>query len=123
MTEIKFFRLVLVALAALAISVGSGWAYLVHKQHAAEMALDSAFGDYNRYIAACGGDKESGAWDLAAKAYDSAKSISAVRDAYADKAEILLWIGAIVCPALIVMFYALRWAMTGRVRPLWLLRL
>ena len=123
MTEIKFFRLMLVTLAALAISIGSGCAYLVHKQRAAEVALDSAFGDYNRYIAACGGDKESAAWDLAARAYDSAKSISAVRDAYADRADFLLWIGAIACPALIVMFYSLRWAMTGRVRPLWLLRL
>jgi hypothetical protein len=123
MTEIKFFRLMLVTLAALAISIGSGCAYLVHKQRAAEVALDSAFGDYNRYIAACGGDKESAAWDLAARAYDSAKSISAVRDAYADRADFLLWIGAVACPALIVMFYALRWAMTGRVRPLWLLRL
>lgn len=121
MTEIKFFRLLLVALAALALTVGSGWAYCVHKQRTAEAAIDSAFGDYNRFIAACGSDKESAAWDLAERAYDQVKTLSASRDAYEERAGMLLWIGAIAGLSLIVLFYALRWAMTGRVRPLWLL--
>lgn len=122
MTEIKFFRLLLVALATLALFLGSGWAYCVHKQRAAEVAIDSAFGDYNRFIAACGNDKESAAWDLAERAYDKVKTLSASRDAYEERTEMLLWGGAIVGLSLIAFFYALRWAMTGRVRPLWLLR-
>ena len=122
MTEIKFFRLLLVTVAALALSMGSGWAYLVQKQRATEAAISTAFGDYNRYIAACGDTKEGAAWDLAERAYDTVKKLSASRDLYEERAELLAWIGAIVGPALIVLFYALRWAMTGRLRPLWLLR-
>src|SRR6266446_10154595 len=61
MTELKFFRLMLVVLATLVLSVGSGWAYLTHKQRATEAAIDSAFGEYNRYIAACGDNKASAA--------------------------------------------------------------
>lgn len=121
MTELKFFRLMLVVLATLVLSLGSGWAYFARKQHATEAAIDSAFGDYNRYIAACGDNKEGGAWDLAQRAYDSVNKLSAARDAYEGRAELMLWIGAIVCPALVVLFYAFRWAMTGRVRPVWLL--
>jgi hypothetical protein len=121
MTEIKFFRLLLVALATLALSLGSGWAYFTHRQHAAEAAIDSSFGDYNRYIAACGDSKEGAAWDLAERAYDRVKSLSAARDLHEERAELLMWIGAILGPTLIVLFYALRWAMTGKLRPLWLL--
>ncbi|MBW8828770.1 MAG: hypothetical protein JF606_04940 [Burkholderiales bacterium] len=121
MTELKFFRLMLVVLATLVLSLGSGWAYYTHRQHLTEAAIDSAFGEYNRYIAACGDNKEGGAWDLAQRAYDSVSKLSAARDVYAGRAELPLWIGAIVCPALVALFYALRWAMTGRVRPLWLL--
>jgi hypothetical protein len=121
MTELKFFRLTLVVLVALAVSVAGAWGWLQHRQRAAEVQLDAAFGDYNRFVAACGGDKEAAAWDLANKAYDSAKRIAVVRDGYAEDSDLVLWVGGIAAPALIVMFYALRWAMTGRVRPLWLL--
>ena len=122
MTEIKFFRLLLVMVAALALFVGGGWAYLVQKQRATEAAISVAFGDYNRYIAACGDTKEGAAWDLAERAYDTVKRLSASRDAYEEQAELLMWVGFVVGPSLVVLFYALRWAMTGKLRPLWLLR-
>jgi len=33
----------------------------------------------------------------------------------------VLWFGVIASVTLVLAFYAFRWAMTGRVRPLWLL--
>jgi len=119
--ELKLFRLTLVVLATLALSVGSGWAWCAHKQRQAEAAVDASFGDYNRYIQACGDDKQGGAWDLAVRANEALRRASALRDDYAEKAEILMWLGLIAAPSLVVAFYAYRWAMTGRLRPLWLL--
>ena len=121
MTELKFFRLTLVVLAAMLLCAGSGWGWFVHRQNQAQAVVDSSFGEYNRYIAACGDDKSGGAWDLARRARDTLDHATAERDAYAARAEALLWLALIACPALVVAFYALRWAMTGRLRPLWLL--
>jgi hypothetical protein len=121
MTELKFFRLMLVVVATLVLSLGSGWAYLTSKQRAAEQAVSASFGDYNRYVEACGGRQDGPEWDLARRAYDTLARASAVRDRYSEQADDLLWLGLVVCPALVIGFYAFRWALTGRVRPLWLL--
>ena len=121
MTELKFFRLMLVVVATLVLSLGSGWAFLHSRQMDAEEAVSRSFGDYNRYIAACGDGQDSGAWDLATRAYGALATASGARDRYAEQADVLMWIGSIACPALVLAFYAFRWAMTGRVRPLWLL--
>jgi len=121
MTELKWFRLMLVVVAALALSLGSGFAYFTSKQHAAEQAVSTSFGDYNRYVEACGGRQDGPEWDLARRAYDTLARASAARDHYAEEASDLLWGGLIVCPALVLGFYAFRWALTGRLRPLWLL--
>ena len=118
MTELKFFRLTCVLLAALVLSAGSGWAYCTHKQRLAEAAVDASFGEYNRYIQACGDDTD-GAWDLAERAHDSLHRASAQRDAYEERADALMWFAVIACPCVVAAFYALRWAMKGRVRPLW----
>lgn len=122
MTELKFFRLMLVVVATLALSLGSGWAFLHSRQLAAEEAVSGAFGDYNRYIAACGDGQDSGAWDLATRAYATLARASDARDRYEQQADVAMWIGLVACPAVVLAFYAFRWAMTGRVRPLWLLR-
>ena len=122
MTELKFFRLTLVLLVAMLLSVGSAWGWFTHRQAQAQAVVDNSFGDYNRYIAACGDDRQGAAWDLAKRARETLDRASARRDAYAEQAEEALWFAAIAGPALVLAFYALRWAMTGRVRPLWLLR-
>jgi hypothetical protein len=122
MTELKFFRLMLVVVALLLLSLGSAWIFLHGKQLAAEEAVSTSFGDYNRYIEACGDGQDSGAWDLAARAYGTLARASATRDRYAEQADGVMWIGAVACLAVVLAFYAFRWAMTGRVRPLWLLR-
>ncbi len=121
MTELKFFRLTLVLLAGIVLGAGSGWAWLTRRQGQAQAAVESSFGEYNKYIAACGDDKQGGAWDLAQRARDTLDRASARRDRYADRAESLLWFGLIAGVALVLAFYAFRWAMTGHVRPLWLL--
>ena len=121
MNEIRGFRLMLVLLAALVIGVGGAWAFLHTRQQAAETAVSDSFGAYNRYIAACGDGKDVAAWDLATRAYDQLAKASEARDRYADAAEVLLWTGGIVFAVVLVGFYALRWAFTGRVRPFWLL--
>ena len=122
MNEIRGFRLMLVMLAALVIGVAGGWAFLHGRQTAAEQAVSDSFGAYNRYIAACGDGQDVAAWDLATRAYDALAQASATRDRYAQAAELLLWIGAIVFAVVLMGYYALRWAFTGNVRPLWLLR-
>jgi hypothetical protein len=121
MTELKCFRLMLVVLAALVLSLGSGWAHLHGQRRAAEAAVDASFGDYNRYIAACGDGRDSVAWDLATRSYDTLARASAARDRYAEQADLLVWIGLLAGGAVVLGFYAVRWALTGRVRPLWLL--
>jgi len=121
MTELKFFRLTLVLLAAIVLAGGSGWGWLTHRQNQAEAVVENSFADYNKYIAACGDDKEGGAWDLAKRSRDTLDRATAERDLYAGRAEATLWFAGIAGGVLVLAFYALRWAMTGRVRPLWLL--
>jgi hypothetical protein len=119
MNEVRAFRLMLVLLGALLLATSAGWAFLHAKQTAAEQAVSDSFGDYNRYIAACGDGKDVAAWDLATRAYDQLAKASAARDRYADATELLLWIGGIALTVVLAGFYALRWAFTGKVRPLW----
>lgn len=121
MTEIKFFRLLLVVLAAMAIGLGGGIAWSVHQQREAETAISLAFGDYNRYVAACADPNDDTAADLAERAHEKVAKLSAVRDGAEERAQWLMWTGIILGPALVALFYAVRWAMTGRIRPLWLL--
>jgi hypothetical protein len=121
MSEIKYFRLLLVALAAMAIGLGGGIAWSVHQQRAAETAISLAFGDYNRYVAACVDPNDDTAVDLAERAHDKVAKLSAVRDASEERAQWLMWAGVILALALVLLFYAVRWAMTGKIRPLWLL--
>jgi hypothetical protein len=122
MTEIKFFRLLLVVLATLAITLGGGMAWSLHQQREAETAISLAFGDYNRYIAACADPNDSTANDLADRAHENVARLSLVRDANERRVQWMAWTGIILGPALVLLFYALRWAMTGTVRPLWPLR-
>lgn len=119
MTEIKYFRLLLVALATLAIGLGGGIAWNIHQQREAETAISLAFGDYNRYVAACADPNDDTAADLAERAHEKVAKLSAVRDGAEERAQWLMWTGGIVGSALVVLFYAVRWAMTGKIRPLW----
>jgi len=121
MRELTFFRLMLVVIAMVALSAGGGWAWATHREHQAEAAVSASFGDYNRYIQACGDDKQGGAWDLAVRANQALRRASALRDDYEAQADTFMWIGFVAVPAIVAAFYAFRWAMTGRVRPLWLL--
>lgn len=121
MTEIKFFRLLLVALVALAIGLGGGIAWNARQQRAAESAISLAFADYNRYVAACADPNDDTAVDLAERAHEQVAKLSAMRDAAEDRAQWLILTGIILAPALVMLFYAVRWALTGRIRPLWLL--
>ena len=111
----------LVLLAAIVLGVAGGWVFLHGRQVAAEAAVSNSFGDYNRFIAACGDGKDVAAWDLATRAYAALEKASVLRDRYAEQAEMLLWAGGIVFAVILVGFYALRWAFTGKLRPLWLL--
>ena len=121
MNEIRGFRLMLVLLAALLLGIGGAWAFVHAKELAAEQAVSESFGAYNRFIEACGDGKDVAAWDLATRAYAQLEKASAARDEYAGLAEVLLWAGGIACGVVLAGYYALRWAFTGKVRPLWLL--
>ena len=121
MTEIRGFRLMLVLLAALLIDVGSAWAFVHAREVAAERAVSESFGAYNRFIAACGDGKDVAAWDLATRAYAQLEKASSARDGYAAQGEMLQWAGGIAFSVVLAGFYALRWAFTGKLRPLWLL--
>jgi len=111
----------LVLLAALLLAFGGAWAFVHAKELAAERAVSESFGAYNRFIEAFGDGKDVAAWDLATRAYSQLEKASAARDEYAGWAEMLLWTGGIAFAVVLAGFYALRWALTGKVRPLWLL--
>jgi hypothetical protein len=121
MTELKFFRLTLVLLAGIVLGAGSGWAWFSHKQAQAQVVADNSFSDYNRFLAACGDERQGEIWDLAQRARETLARATASRDAHAEQAEAFLWFAVIAAPLLVLAFYAFRWAMTGKVRPLWLL--
>jgi hypothetical protein len=121
MLETVFFRLMLVGLAAVVVTTASLWAFDGHREAQAREAVARSFDDYNRYLEACGNDNEGLVWDLARKARSDLDRATMRRDAYQRRRDAWAWLGAGLGLALIAGFYALRWAITGRIRPLWLL--
>jgi hypothetical protein len=119
--ELRLFRLMLVALGFVLAATGAGWLLLADAEREAAAAAQTSFDEYNRYIEACGDRTAGEEWDLAVRARDTLRRASAHRDARAFEAGLVLRVGLATGAALVVGFYALRWALTGRVRPWWLL--
>lgn len=119
--EIRFFRLLLVLVAMILTCTLGAWAVLADQERDSARAMATSFDEYNRYIDVCEGQSDSNAWDLAVEARDVLQRTSAEHDSLGRKMRLLVWMGLGACAGLTVCFYAFRWAITGRVRPVWLL--
>lgn len=121
MLQIISFRLTLVLLAAIAICIGGMWMWNWQRELEAREAVARSFDEYNRYVDACGNDKAGALWDLAQTARSALDRATVRRDNYSRRRATLAWLGLVLCTGLPAAFYSLRWALTGRIRPLWLL--
>jgi hypothetical protein len=117
--EARAFRVMLVLVAFVLAGTAGGWALCARAEHAAATAAEHAFDAYNRYIDACNGQPGGEEWDLAVRARETLQRASARRDAASEQGDLVLGAGATAAAALVVAFYALRWALTGRLRPWW----
>jgi hypothetical protein len=97
-----------------------GWLLLEESERAAAATVQTSFDEYNRYIEACDGRTEGEAWDLATRAHEVLRRASAERALAEARQSLLLRLGSLAGAALVAGFYAFRWALTGRWRPLWL---
>ena len=121
MTEVVSFRLLLVALALLLLSFGGVGIFAWQQGRLADVAVTSSFDEYNRFLDACDGRVPSELDDLARRSYDALERASRRRDHYASLLERTIWSASVAIPAVVALYYALRWAFTGRVRPWWVL--
>ncbi|MCV2439857.1 hypothetical protein [Paucibacter sp. DJ2R-2] len=126
MTEIRLFRLFLLALSAtLFIGWGTG-AYYSHDSEAASDEMQAEVAAKQR------AEKECIAGDQAAcirsRPIESSRSVLDVTDndlhkfdvySSAESAKSWYFFSTLGAIALTLLFYALRWAMTGRLFPLW----
>ena len=123
MTEIKWFRLLLVGVAALVLSAGSVWCY-------SKLSAMSSWKDAERW-----GKVSSEAQDHCFQNNPGASATYCVNEGYSnrvrrhvetaqeyeERADTALWFLSLPPFVLIVAFYALRWALCGRLKPFWLL--
>jgi len=112
----------LVLVAFVLAGTAGGWALCARAERAAAATAEHAFDAYNRYIDACNGQPGGEEWDLAVRARETLQRASAQRDAASERGDVVLGAGATTAVVLAVAFYALRWALTGRLRPWWPLR-
>jgi len=118
--ELKLFRLMLVVVGTILVCTAVGWLLLEEAERAAAATVQTSFDEYNRYVEACDGRTEGEVWDLATRAHEVLRRASAERALAEARRSLLLRLGSLAGAALVAGFYAFRWALTGRWRPLWL---
>jgi hypothetical protein len=121
MSEIVLFRLTLVVVGAVILVTSGLWAWNTAGETEAREAVARSFDEYNRYIDACGNAKAGEVWDLALRSRAALDRASTRRDDYERRRDVCAWLGLGFSVGLFATFYSLRWALTGRLRPLWLL--
>lgn len=121
MTQVVSFRLLLVLLATLLLSFGGVGIFAWQQGRLADGAVTSSFDEYNRFLDACDGRVPSELDDLARRSHDALENATRRRDHYAVLLERAIWTASLAVPAVIALYYALRWAFTGRLRPWWVL--
>jgi hypothetical protein len=129
LTEIQWFRLLLIAVTAFIVGGGSVWAVSTSSAASASersrlageknlAALDKCFvEDHDSTIEQCERKSYDMQW-FTMVGDDYRKTVDAY-EGRADLALLLAWVPPLV---LVTLFYAVRWALSGRVRPFWLLR-
>jgi hypothetical protein len=109
MSELQWFRLFLVTAAAFVVIAGGTWLYNTSQvqdaKHRSQLAYE-----------AC--------QKTARTIFDCSDSTSVTEETWAqeERAELAFWVTWLPPLGLALLFYGVRWALTGRVRPLWLLR-
>lgn len=121
MKEKQLFRFTLLALVCLALGLWSAWGYHVLEARAQDQTVDHAVEYQMRMEKTC---QTSPAFPACIRNEEyMTKRLTAVlasMESHRRAEKIVPW--AISLPiALLLCFYAIRWGVTGRVRPLWLL--
>ena len=119
--ELLAFRVMLVIVGFVMLGTAAGWALCERAERSAAAAAQGSFDAYNRYIDACNGQPGGEEWDLAVKAREALRVASAQRDEAAARGDVVLAVGGTSVVLLVLGYYAGRWALTGRLRPWWVL--
>lgn len=123
MSELKWFRLLLFATALLLV-IGTGvWSYSSFEAHLAHQQVVRFAEQSTRAIDHCLAKDRNATIDQCKNLYTErlVDEYAEDRTRYEERAEAALWFSSIGIGCLVTAFYGLRWALTGRVRPLWLL--
>jgi len=108
------------------LGAGSVWAYNNHQASGWHSTVKDRFDRGERALKDCSAeDPEKGDLETcpaAAEWWRLGEEGSAFRDEFEARADFALWFVWVPPLVLTLLFYGIRWALTGRVRPLWILR-
>ena len=123
MTEIQWFRLMLVVLAAMTLCAGAVWGFETVSAHSerneAATWAQRAIAGTEPCLAAHPHDGDTCVNPGFGALADGLNGAASERESIADAVTWLLWAPQL---GLVLLFYGVRWTILGKVRPLWLLR-
>jgi cytochrome c551/c552 len=122
-TDIQWFRLMLGMLAAMTLAAGAVWSFETvsghNERNEAASWAQRAIAGTESCVAAHPHDAETCVNPGYESIADGLSREASERESIADTVTWFMWAPQI---ALLVLFYGVRWAIVGKVRPLWLLR-
>lgn len=117
--EVRMFRLVLF-LSTLAFIGGiGGGVYLTHRSAVMHADVSTFYKDLTASRIACEARPSSGDCQTAELSHQGFKLAVELRNKYDDSAGVAFSLGLLVPGGLLLLFYGLRWCISGRLRPLW----
>lgn len=123
MSELVWFRLFLLV-AVLQLAAGFGfWSYSSYRAHLAHEQLVKQVQDNIGLADACRSRTQGASFAQCGNPLSGAslEAYENERTQYEEKAKVSAWMTVACTSVLFVVFYGLRWALTGKLRPLWLL--
>lgn len=116
--ELVFFRLMILVMFGSILAFGSGWAYMTHESNNWQSLVTQSFERMNLAASACEKEKNSTLscefFEVWKESFD--RSVTG-RDEATEWAELLGTLTLVIPLVTLILFYALRWTFTGRIRP------
>jgi len=119
--ELISFRLMLLIVVGSALGFGCSWVYSANQANDWQVLVSSAFKKMNQAEAACEKNRAStscGFYEIWKESFDGAVKS---RDQLRERANLFALLVLIIPVISLVLFYSLRWALTGRLKP-WIVR-
>lgn len=118
--EHVLFRLMLVVFVASAFSFGGAWVYLTKEASDWQTLVEKNFEHMKEMATECErtGPRASSACEFYTDAKDRFEKAVEARDAATEWAEVCGLLAVAVPLVVTLLFYSLRWAVTGKLRPL-----